>query len=168
MSAVRSPAQASRSVFVTLGEYLGPYKAHADVTPQIIANANDLLTRVNKVYALYVADGGELQTNPATGSVISGSGNGGLRPRDAKVGAPNSTHKDGQGIDTYDPKRSFASWCIEHFTTLAENGLHMEDPRWTPTWVHLQSVPPRSGKTVYIPNASPALAAAPKKWEDMA
>lgn len=153
---------------ISLGEYLGPYKAHKDVTTTIIGNANDLLRKVNEIYALARADGCELPINPSTGTVISGSRNGGFRPRDTTVGSANSTHKDGQGIDTYDPNREFASWCMDHFTELAQRGLHMEDPRWTPTWVHLQSVPPRSGKTVYIPNASPALAAAPKKWEDMA
>lgn len=153
---------------ISLGEYLGPYKAHPDVGAVIIANANDLLTRVNRIHQLAEADGVVFQTNPATHSRISGSGNGGFRPRDTKTGMPNSTHKDGRGLDTYDPHREFASWCIEHFTVLAEHGLHMEDARWTPSWVHLQSVPPKSGKTVYIPSNAPALAAAPKPWENLA
>jgi hypothetical protein len=34
----------------------------------------------------------------------------------------------------------------------------MKDPQWTPSWVHLQSVPPASGDRVFIPAASPALA----------
>ena len=35
----------------------------------------------------------------------------------------------------------------------------MEDPQWTPTWVHLQIVPPGSRRRVYIPSSKPALAA---------
>lgn len=153
---------------ISLGEYLGPYKAHPDVTPAVLANASDLITRVNRIHQLAEKDGVVFHMNPATKSRISGTGNGGFRPRDTKVGMPLSTHKDGQGLDIYDPQRQFASWCVEHATVLSEHGLHMEDPRWTPTWVHLQSVPPRSGKVVYVPSSTPALASAPKKWEDMA
>lgn len=156
------------SMLVTLGEYLGPYKQHKDVTPLVLANAGLLLRRVNRLYELAMADGVNLQVNPATYSRISGSGNGGFRPRDTSVGSPTSTHKDGQGIDTYDPRREFASWCLAHQDQLKIIGLYMEDPRWTPTWVHLQSVPPKSGKLVYVPSTEPALAAAPAAWDTFA
>ena len=33
----------------------------------------------------------------------------------------------------------------------------MEDPRWTPTWLHVQTIPPKSGRVVFIPNSSPPL-----------
>ena len=44
---------------------------------------------------------------------------------------------------------------------LAEVGLWLEDPRWTfdpkgDHWVHLQTVPPRSGNRVFVPSDAPA------------
>lgn len=72
--------------------------------------------------------------------------------------AKTSTHITGQALDTKDPQRKFAKWCLANLQELEEIGLWMEDPRWTPTWVHLQTVPPKSGKRVYIPSTKPPLA----------
>jgi hypothetical protein len=68
----------------------------------------------------------------------------------------------GCAVDICDvvPERTLARWCLRNLVFLAEVGLWMEDPRWTPGWVHLQSVPPRSGGRVFIPSAAPALCAA--------
>lgn len=152
------------SINVTLLEYLGPYAEHPDATAAVRSNAVDLLARVNAVYALAFRDGVPLPDNPKTGSGISGSGNGGFRNRLCPVGASSSTHKTGRGIDRYDPQRHFASWCLAHKNALMEAGLYMEDPRWTPTWVHLQDKAPASGNLVYIPSTDKALAAAPPEW----
>jgi hypothetical protein len=35
----------------------------------------------------------------------------------------------------------------------------MEDPQWTPTWVHLQMVPPGSHRRVYCPSSKPPMVA---------
>lgn len=152
------------TINITLAEYLGPYANHPDATPEVRANAQTMLARVNALYAIAARDGVPLPDNPNTKSGVSGSGNGGFRPRACPVGAPSSTHKDGNGVDRYDPSRAFAAWCLSHQDVLASMGLHMEDPRWTPTWVHLQDVPPRSQRIVYIPSTAPALAAAPPAW----
>lgn len=150
---------------ITSAQYFGRYAEHPDATAERRYHATALLDVVNDLLEVAEADGCALPQNPKTGSRISGSGNGGFRPRDSKVGADNSKHKDGRGIDIYDPQRQFASWCLAHPQELESRGIHMEDPRWTPTWVHLQDVPPGSGKLVYVPSAAPALAATPAKWE---
>lgn len=149
---------------ITAADYFGQYAEHPDATAERRYHATALLDVVNDLREVAAADGCELPVNPATGCGISGNGNGGFRPQDCKVGAPDSTHKDGSGIDNYDPLRQFASWCLAHPEELEKRGLHMEDPRWTPTWVHLQDVPPKSGRLVYIPSTAPALAAAPSEW----
>jgi hypothetical protein len=43
---------------------------------------------------------------------------------------------------------------------LQEIGLWIENPMWTPTWVHLQIVPPHSGRRIFVPSENPPLAAA--------
>lgn len=150
---------------ITAAQYFGDYAEHVDVTAEIRYHATALLDVVNDLLEAAKDDGCDLPENQNTKSLISGNGNGGFRPKNSKVGADNSKHKDGRGIDIYDPRRQFASWCLAHPKELEKRGIHMEDPRWTPTWVHLQDVPPGSGKLVYIPSAAPALAKAPDVWE---
>jgi hypothetical protein len=152
------------AIKVTSAEYFSEYLGDPSVTMHMVANAADLLDRVNPVYELAKADGCELPDNPDTGSGISGKGHGGFRAPQCTVGATNSTHRTAQGIDRYDPSRKFAGWCLAHESLLKDYGLSMEDPRWTPSWTHLQSVPPHSGNTVYIPSTAPALCGEPPKW----
>lgn len=76
-----------------------------------------------------------------------------------------SRHISGEAVDLTDhPDRSLARWCLRNLDRLAGLRLWMEDPRWTGAaaspWVHLQSVPPGSGKRVYVPSSAPALAIA--------
>jgi hypothetical protein len=166
------------SIKITAEEYFGQYQDHPDATERVRENAEVLLAKVNVIYTRANLDGCEMPDNPKTGSGVGGDGHGGFRPQDCKVGAPNSTHKTGEGIDRFDPHRKFASWCMAHQDILKAIGLHMEDVRWTVTlsekkeivggWVHLQSVPPKSGNVVYIPSLDPPLAQAPLDWSHYA
>jgi hypothetical protein len=38
---------------------------------------------------------------------------------------------------------------------LALVGLWLEDPRWCPDWVHLQTRPPLSARRVFVPSMAP-------------
>ena len=156
------------SIEITLDEYFGSYSADPSATPAIRAAAATMLAKVNDLYQCAARDGCKLPKNPATKSGVSGNGHGGYRPPDCSVGAANSRHKDGRAVDRYDPDREFAAWCLAHPDELRKRGLYMEDPRWTPSWVHLQDLPPGSGRLVYVPSMSPALAAAPAAWETFA
>ena len=71
--------------------------------------------------------------------------------------AANSRHLTGQACDIGDNDRLLAEWCVDNLDVLTEIGLWMEDPRWTPTWLHVQTIPPKSGRIVFIPNSSPPL-----------
>jgi hypothetical protein len=152
------------SIAINTGEYFGPYLQDSSVTPVILARSADLLTRVNYVYGLAHLAGCELPDNPSTGSGVSGSGHGGFRSPLCTVGAINSLHRTGEAVDRYDPSRKFASWCMAHQDILVDQGLWMESPQWTVSWVHLQSQPPRSGLRVYRPSMDEAVAALPKEW----
>lgn len=150
---------------ITAAQYFGGYAEHPDATAQVRYHATGLLDVVNDLLEVAERAGCELPSDPDTGCVIGGDGNGGFRPQDCKVGMKDSNHKQGRAVDIYDPRRQFASWCLAHPKELEKRGLHMEDPRWTPTWVHLQDVPPGSGKLVYIPSMAPALAGNPPAWK---
>ena len=133
----------------------------ADLTPEVTGNAVILLARVNMMLARAVLDGVHPALDQATGSAVAS----GWRPRAVNEVIPNagrtSKHIIGCAIDLRDamPERLLARWCLRNRAALVETGLWMEDPRWTPAWVHVQSVPPGSGSRVFVPSDSPALAA---------
>jgi hypothetical protein len=117
-----------------------------ELTEDILANADRTVERVNKLLAV-------------SGFGNVGGVNSGWRPQavnDATGNAAKSSrHLSAEAIDIADPIRSLARWCLGHLDVLEDIGLWMEDPRWTPTWVHLQTVPPGSGRRVFIPSSSP-------------
>ena len=132
----------------------------ADLTPEVAGNAHVLIERVNVVLALAAADQVFPAVDGKTGSAVAS----GWRPRavnDATANASKtSKHIIGCAIDLRDrlPARPLARWCLRNRQALEEAGLWIKDPQWTPSWVHLQSVPPASGDRVFVPSAGPALA----------
>lgn len=62
-----------------------------------------------------------------------------------------SHHMTGKAVDIADPHQELAHWCLENLSVLERQQLWMEDHHSTPTWCHLQSVPPRSGNRVFRP-----------------
>ena len=70
----------------------------------------------------------------------------------AKVGgAKRSMHLTGNACDIADSDGKLKSWLRAHPEELEKAGLCAEDYASTPTWVHLQRVPPRSGVRVFKP-----------------
>ena len=144
--------------WISMADYLGRYAADADTAVRIAAG--DLLVSVNELLDVAHAEGVPLYENPATDNMVSGTQNGGYRPHYVRVGAPESKHRTGHAVDVFDPRRELAAWCIQNVARLVECGLAMENPRWTPTWVHLQDLLPASGRQVFIPSNDPPLAKA--------
>lgn len=124
---------------------------------EVRRNALDTVNKTNQLKLLAALDGVEFPDDAT--EVASG-----WRPDSINECTSNaaklSSHIKGCGLDTRDPQRMFARWCLRNLDKLAKIGLWMEDPRWTPTWVHLQTYPPPSGKRVYIPSIKPPLAPA--------
>lgn len=133
----------------------------ADLTEEVRRNAAQLLERVNRLLASAADEQVEPGIDARTGTPVAS----GWRPKSVNDSTANagtkSRHTSGLAIDLrdYPPDRSLARWCLRNEDLLEEIGLWMEDPRWTPTWVHLQAVPPGSGRRVYVPSTAPALAA---------
>lgn len=69
----------------------------------------------------------------------------------AKIGgAPKSNHMQCLAIDISDPDGKLKSRLAENDCHLLRRfGLYMEDPKDTPTWCHLQIVPPASGRRIF-------------------
>lgn len=113
-------------------------------TPEIEENLNILLTKLNKIRKVY----GKPMTI-----------NSGLRDysqqldliKAGKSNALHSKHLVGQAADIADPSGEFKKFVLANISLFENVGLYMEDFKYTPTWVHCQSVPPKSGKRFFIP-----------------
>lgn len=79
--------------------------------------------------------------------------------------ALNSLHMTALAGDAEDHDRELAIFCLSDLALLEHFGLYLEDPRYSRRrhpdtkkwmfWVHLQIVPPKSGKRVFIPHNGP-------------
>ena len=134
---------------ITLEQYFQG-KPH---TPEHEANAEVLLAHVNALCAAAAADGILMLECPNTGTQISGSkggsGDGGFRLQTSTTGSSRSSHKEGRGVDVYDPGEALESWLTDQ--KLERFGLHREHPSATPGWVHLTTRAPGSGRRTFYP-----------------
>ncbi len=111
------------------------------LTPTIVENAKDLLSRVNKLLEFYG------NTNVGVTS--------GWRPPNinaaTKGASATSKHMEGNAIDLSDDDGSLDDWCMRNQQFLVQQGLYLEHPSFTPRWCHLQRIAPRSGNRVFRP-----------------
>lgn len=136
---------------VTLEQYVGPYAKSPDWTPERQDNARRFLARCASLQAEAIADGVVFRVNPKTGSCVSGDGRGGFRDQACPIGASGSSHKEGRGLDWYDPHNEIDAWCIANLGRLKAHGIYLEAPASTPGWSHWTDRAPPSGHTVFIP-----------------
>lgn len=148
---------------VSLRHYLmGRDVTHApDLTPEIAENALELLRALDVLLDFAEFDGVLPALDEATQTYVAS----GWRPpavndRTANAAKGTSTHLAGYGIDLQDhADRRLAVWCCRNLDLLERLGLYAEDFRFTggpSPWVHLQIVPPKSRRRVYVPSATQA------------
>jgi len=136
---------------ITLKEF---YKGDRDVvyadqlTPEIQAQVLRTLERANALLAVFY------EANP--GAYRRGC-NSGWRPPAVNAATKNaaklSKHMTGHAIDIADPDGTLDKWCMTPAgqQALTDIGLWLEHPSATPTWCHVQTVPPGSGRRVFYP-----------------
>ncbi len=122
-----------------------------ELTPEIDANADVTIDRVNQILTWAQADGVELEDNPKSGSIVSS----GWRPANVNKNVPNaapkSKHLTAQACDIYDPEGVLDDWCLANLDRLTAVEVWLEHPAATKTWCHLQIIPPRSGNRCFYP-----------------
>jgi hypothetical protein len=134
---------------ITLEQYVGPHADSPDWTTARQDNAVALLAAVNNLISELSDSGVDFPVNPATGSRVSGQTFGGFRPQSCPQGAPTSSHKQGQGVDLYDPKNAIDDALTD--SILESHGLYREAPSATNHWCHLTTRAPGSGKRTFLP-----------------
>lgn len=122
-----------------------------EYTDEVKKNAQILLDKVNALLEELGVD-----------SVTISSG---FRPSavNASVGgAKKSNHLDGHALDLVDYNGSLRDLFLKNLELAKKYGIHFEDFRWTPGWVHAQDKVPGSKKRIFVPSSAPATA--PKAW----
>ena len=120
---------------------MGRDRSHAhELTDELRANAALTIERANAL----------LRHAALAGMVSSG-----WRPHAINAALPNasprSKHLSCQAIDLDDASGALDAWCMGNLAVLEAIGLWLEHPDATPGWCHLQVVPPRSGRRVFMP-----------------
>lgn len=133
----------------------------AELTPEIVQNAELLMQRVGALLERAAAENVAPGIDDITCTCVAS----GWRPKSVNDKTSNasatSLHLKGLGIDLREaPGRALARFCLRNLDLLAELELWMEDPRWTPTWVHFQAGAPGNNERVFIPSSAPPLVAA--------
>lgn len=65
--------------------------------------------------------------------------------------APQSQHMQGNAVDISDPDGALKAWIKLNMDVMEVCGLYLEDFGSTPTWVHFQQRPSKSGHRIFLP-----------------
>ena len=136
---------------ITIYEYVGVHANSPDWNSDRQLNAQKLLDICALLETELIAAGIEFPINPKTNSGVSGETNGGFREQNCIVGAPNSSHKEGQAVDRYDPENKIDAYLMANQDLLVKYGIYIESPDSTPSWSHWSTRAPGSGHHVFIP-----------------
>lgn len=133
---------------ITLESYLMGKSKFNTLTPELQGNAKAMVQRIDA----YLTDllGKDYQVKVNDGYRL---------PNDLpKNGSPTSWHYRCGAIDLDDDTQG-SLWDLvsSKLDLLTKHNLYMEDPRWTPGWLHFQIYPPKSGKRIFIPSIKPPL-----------
>ncbi len=127
-------------------EELNPKKFKT--TPEIDANLDELCRRLNLVRAAY---GKPMKITSGLRDMEDHKRiyrNKGIADDKIPMG---SKHLFGQAADIFDPKQELQTWCLLNVDKLEEFGLWCESFEVTLNWVHMQIIPPKSGKRFFKP-----------------
>jgi hypothetical protein len=117
-------------------------KHSCPTTPEIDANLNTLLSRLNAIREAFgkpmIVTSGLRDETQQNALIAQGKSN-----------AKKSKHLIGAAADIYDASGEFYDWCQANEKLLEEVGLWCEN-RQGP-WQHLQIFPPASGHRWFIP-----------------
>lgn len=133
---------------IKVEDYFRDSREHFGFVPSDndLANAVDLLERVEALEADFVEDGGQVF------SMTSGHRCRAKTLDLIKKGyraAVGGKHESANAVDVADPLNELDAWLDDD--KLASYGLYREAPEATKGWVHLQNIPPGSHRRTFNP-----------------
>lgn len=130
---------------ITVEAYLSQHTGHeAELTDELRANAQVTVDKANQLLTAF----GEARGLRS-----------GWRPQAVNNATPHAAHHSAhitcQAIDLDDEDKRLQEWCAaDKGANLVPFGLYMEHPIATPSWTHIQIIPPGTGLRVFYPNAA--------------
>lgn len=137
---------------ITMADYwMGRDRSHSlELSVATRDNAFRTVDLANKLIG-HLLKGGIVFNEHPNGTLVAS----GWRPASINSATPgaakNSLHMTGLAIDIYDPQGHIDNWLLQNPQPLIDIGLWQEHPSSTPTWCHVQTLPPRSGNRVFYP-----------------
>jgi glycerol-3-phosphate dehydrogenase len=132
-----------RDILTSSGKYPGR-AIHPECTDEVKSNAHDLAARISGLLM-------EIERKSRVNS--------GFRTSDVnaktKGAAKKSHHMKANAADLEGDELAY--YLLADYinkgedSLLVRHDLYLEDPRYTKNWTHIQRVPPKSGKRVFIP-----------------
>lgn len=113
-------------------------------TPDIEANLKILLYRINQVRSAY---GEPMTVTSGLRSIFQQE----ALIDQGKSNAPHSKHLSGEAVDILDEDHKLRDWVKLNLQLMETIGFWFESFDSTPTWIHFQIVPPKSGIRIFIP-----------------
>lgn len=110
-----------------------------------VENMLETIERANLLLSMFYAD------QPAAAKRKVNSGYRTPEINAAAGGAKASKHMTCQAVDLSDEDYELGEWLDGNQKALEQCQLWMEHKSKTPTWIHVQTVPPKSGKRVFYP-----------------
>lgn len=122
-----------------------------DLTDEIKANAARTVEKVNSLLAVLEAEHVPLELHPKNGSIVASGWRPPIVNAQTKGAAVRSRHMTCEACDLYDPDGLIDDYLMDHQQALVALGLYLEHPLATKNWSHVQIVPPKSLKRVFMP-----------------
>lgn len=135
--------------YISVNEYLMDRAKLEDLTPEQQANLNTLIPKVNELLERF---GEYRKCNSGFRSMSDHLRIYKEKGITDKSKIPmNSWHLKAGAIDLEDKNRKLTKWCQKNVSILEELELWCEHPDATPSWLHIQIAPPKSGKRFFNP-----------------
>lgn len=116
-----------------------------ELTSEQISHLQDLFVAINRVRQaygkpMYVSSGVRSVDEQIRIYTVMG-----------RTPALGSAHIKAAACDIKDVDGELWNWCMANLHLLEEAGLYLEDKHYTPTWVHFQTIAPKSGNRIFKP-----------------
>jgi len=141
--------------YISVDEYLMGRATLTALSPTIVANINTLIPKINDLlekFGQYRAVNSGLRTMEDHVRIYANINKKRREQGRAELNIPlGSKHLSGAAVDLEDKSGELKRWLLENVQVLEDLGLYCEEFTHTPSWVHIQHIPPNSKRRFFKP-----------------